>query len=219
MNADSSTENEQPTEPVVPPEQKNEAKVPVAVVAKQRAETRAARAEADDLKRQLAEAKEQNPQLDIQQLMDAISATIDQRTEEAFSKAVAPLKAEVEQRKTAMTLGLTEPQTTALFDMKAKAPGLTDQQLLTVLRAERKDLFKEAPRPTLQLRSLPTSVPAGAESPMRSAPAPTDHMELSRQARQAALKGEPGAGKAMQEHAEVSYFEAINRARLKKNGG
>lgn len=205
MSESSAEKSEKPAEPVATQEkQEPEAKVPVAALAKERAEKRAARDKAQALEQQLAEAKEQNPQLDIQALMEAISQTIDARAQEAFEKVAAPLAAEASLLKSALSLGLNESQAKALSETKAKFPGMTDQQALTLVRAEKADLFPQPMRPARTV----TGLPQGGESPFRSQAEP-DHRTLMNEAVKAGDRG------LAQKHATAGFLDALRRARVR----
>lgn len=182
-------------------------------VSAERKQTRAARDRADALEKQLAEAKEQNPQLDVDALMEAVSQTMDERMKggmaEAIREAIAPMQRELDQRKAAMTLGLNEKQAEAVFELKAKVPGLTDQDALTLVRTNKPDLFPV----TSRIQRSFTTLPGGGDSSLREAPKVHDHMADSREARK------KGDGDAMARSATEAFKAKLRDVRIRKNGG
>ena len=133
--AESSTEDGAPN-----PEQGDEQrKVPVAAVAKERAEKRAARDEVQKLTEELETTRK----------AAAISAEDQARFAEelgaearrAVEAELAPYRSAVAKYKMAMQLGLNESQADKLMEIKTKNPGLTDQQALLLARADHQDLF------------------------------------------------------------------------------
>lgn len=161
----------------VAPEQKTETKatVPVAAVAKERAEKRAARAEADSLKQKLAEVQEQNQGIDMTTLIETLGPFIAELTEAAAQKAIAPLQAEAQKLKTAVSLGLNPAQADELARVKTQWPGMDDAKALVLAKMEKPDLFPAPQRSPIN-RSPVTGLPPGGDSMMRSGSDPADLM-------------------------------------------
>lgn len=171
--SESSTEIKQPETPEAP---KAENKVPVEAVAKERAEKRAARAEADAAKQELAKLKEQTP--DPDELLSAFNnakQAIKAEAEAAVTQQLAPFKAEAAKWKSAAALGLNEPQADALMEVKAKYQGMPDAQALMIARTEKPDLFPRVAPPSFAQSAI-GGIPPGGDSPFRSAGQQDDFM-------------------------------------------
>lgn len=184
-----------------------EAKVPVAALAKERADKREARSEADNLKKQLAEALERKDS-DVQALIASLGPHIAEMVTNAAEAAVKPLKDEVALRKTAMTLGLNEEQAGELAKLKAETPGLTDARALAILQVENPTMFASG-RAGQQI----TGISPSGDSPFRSQAPKEDFMAKIAEA----VKG--GDRKAAQEFSVKELFRRVNIARRDKHGG
>lgn len=109
-----------------------------------------------------AKAHKGSAPFDVDALLRAVAEITNKNAVAAAETAIAPLKAKEALRDTAAALGLTVTQAQAVIDLRAKNPGLNDQQALWLLRQEKPDIF---PRQRQEPIALPTSGP----SPLRDA--------------------------------------------------
>lgn len=140
-------------------------KVPIAAVAKERAEKRAAREEATELRGELEKAKSVgniDPEF-LQQLTDSIAA----EAKKALEERLAPIEKEREKYKVAATLGLNEQQADVVMSIRSANPNLTDQQALLLARVENREMFPAHSQPTMS-RPAFGGVPVGGNSEARS---------------------------------------------------
>lgn len=188
-------------------EQQEDKKVPVAAVAKERAEKRAARAEADALHQELTKLKEQNPQLDMQQVVQALNEISEVRSQAAAQAAVKPLQEQMEKWKMAAQLGLSEAQADFVNSVRAKFPAATETQALLLARTEKPDLFPQA-TPSVQQtnRPLPGFAVTG-DSPFRNVSDKPDFMSKIAEAEKA------GDKKGAQHWAEQEFVRRITARR------
>lgn len=198
---DSSTEK--PAELVATPG--TEPKVPVAAIAKERADKREARAEADALKQELAETKKRT-ELDMQALVESLGPFVADMVTKATEQALKPVKDEAALLKTAMSLGLNEEQAGELAKLKAETPGLTDARALAILRAEKSDLFAPVSR---QGTPPITGFSPSGNSPFRQQAPKEDFMAKMLEAQKAK------DGRAAQQFATMELFRRVNEIRGK----
>ncbi|MBP7572268.1 MAG: hypothetical protein KBA95_19620, partial [Acidobacteria bacterium] len=85
--SESSPEKNATAEPVAP---QSEPKVPVAAIAKERADKREARAEADALKQELAETKKNS--VDMQAVIESLAPHIAEMVSKATEQALKPAR-------------------------------------------------------------------------------------------------------------------------------
>lgn len=194
--SESSPEKNATAEPVAP---QSEPKVPVAAIAKERADKREARAEADALKQELAETKKNS--VDMQAVIESLAPHIAEMVSKATEQALKPAREEAAMLKTAMSLGLNEEQVGELAKLKAETPGLSDTRALAVLRAEKPELFAGR-------RAAPITgfMPTG-DSPLRVNAPKEDFMAKMVEAQKS------GNGPAMQEFATKELYRRIAEAR------
>lgn len=163
--SESSPENQTEDQtPGVPEEGK---KVPVEAVAKERAEKRAARAEADKLKEELAKRQESN--FSMESLANLLAELVPQQVEAAVSASLRPLQDEVAKSKMAVALGLNEAQADAVNAVKSKYAGIPAEDALILARREKPDLFPQ-PKQNPWNPSVHTGMPVTGDSPLRGQP-------------------------------------------------
>lgn len=188
-------------------EAQEDKKVPVAALAKERAEKRAARSEADALHQELTKLKDQNPQLDMTQVLQALNEISDVRSQAAAQAAVKPLQEQMEKWKMAAQLGLNESQADYLNGVRAKYPGMPETQAMLIARNEKPDLFPSAPPSGQQApRPLPGFAVSG-DSPFRSMSDKPDFMSKIVESEKA------GDKKAAQHWSEQEFFRRIGQRR------
>jgi hypothetical protein len=181
--------------------------VPVAAVAEARAEKRAAKAEADELRQKLAELEKQNPQLDIATMVKTMTELTLAQAKAAVEAELRPVQDEVTKWRTAAQYGLNEQQADAVAAVRAKYPGMDDKAALAVVQSEKPDLF---PRPAASSeRRFNGVIPVGGDSMLREAPQSEDFMAKMRAA---VANNDP----AQATHwAEQEFFRRIGLARKK----
>ena len=184
-------------EPVAP--QTN--KVPVQAIAKERAEKREARAEADQLKQELAASKTRT-ESEMAALIESLGPYVTDMVTKATEQALQPARAEVALLKTAISHGLNEEQANALAKIKAEMPGITDQRALTLLRAEMPDKFAQ-PR---QAPTITGFTPSG-DSPMRQQGQTEDFLAKMQEAQKAGNRADA------QKYATLELFRRVDAAR------
>lgn len=201
-----SADNDKPVEPVAPQETEAQAKVPVAAIAKERADKREARAEVERLKEQLAQAQ-QRKDSEMQELIESMGPHIAEMVSKAAEAAVKPLKDEAAFLKTAVSLGLNEEQANELAKLKAETPGLTNERALAILRVENPTLFgaRNDGRPV-------TAFSPSGDSPFRSQAPTVNYMEKMAEA----VKNKDQ--KATMQFATMELFRRVNDARGKPRG-
>lgn len=140
-------------------------KVPIAAVAKERAEKRAAREEATELRGELEKAKSVSnidPEF-LQQLTDSIAS----EAKRALEERLGPIEKEREKYKVAATLGLNEQQADIVMGIRSANPNLSDQQALLLARSENREMFPVYSQPAMS-RPAFGGVPVGGNSEARS---------------------------------------------------
>lgn len=185
-----------------------ETKVPVAAVAKERAEKRAARAEAAELRGELEKVRTESPGLDAEAYAK-LAEELAEEARRAVEAELQPWKADVAKYKMAMQMGLNEPQADKLMEIKSKNPGLTEQQALLLAKADAPDLFQtQASRPSWD-RSK-GGLPVTGDSLARSQPQSDDFMGLMREAEQ---KGDRMAAQRYAKEEALSRFRRVFQSR------
>jgi len=121
--------------------QNQDQKVPVAALAKERAEKRAAREEADNARGELQRLKEANPDIDLNQLSKVVAELASQTANAAVEEFTAPLKKEVEHYKMATEFGLNKAQAEAVEAVRSEVSGLTPERAIALLKLEKPELF------------------------------------------------------------------------------
>lgn len=154
-------------------------KVPIEAVAKERAEKRAARAEAAELRSEVEKLKAQLPNLDMDQLVQSLAEITTVTAEAAVASALKPVQDEVSKWKTAAMHGLNEQQADAVASVRSKYPDMADAAAMAVARAEKPELF---PAATPERRVYGGPVPRG-DSPYRTNPEPEDFLAKMRDAK------------------------------------
>jgi len=197
MSESSPEKKSEAAEPVAPQKTSEDKTVPVAALAKERAEKRAAKAEADELRQE-----RDGNQKDMQALIEAMGPYVADLVTKATEAAVKPMKDEATKLKTAMALGLNEAQSTALDKLKSESPGLSDQRALTILKMEQPDLFPRRANPVTGI------VPAGI-SEVRNQPQAEDFMAKMNEAKK---NGDPALA---QDYAKKELFRRFTVARMK----
>lgn len=194
--SESSPEVKQAAQDAQPAEKKQ---VPVEAVAKERAEKRAARAEADALKEELSKVK-QSQEIDVDALAKSLDEITTARVESAVQLALKPFKDEADKWKSAAALGLNEAQADVLQAIKTQWPGMPDDRALALARIEKPDLFPVQQ----QARTFPNGLPVTGDSLSRSSPDKEDYRAQMHAAKDPALK---------QQLAEKAFYQIINNAR------
>jgi hypothetical protein len=115
----------------------NEKQVPVAAVAQLRAEKRAANERATEAEAKLASL----PQID----MDALAEAAAQLAREAVARELKPVQDEVQKWKSAVAMGLNEPQADLVASVRGRYPGMPEPQVLAIAQMEKPDLFPQKP--------------------------------------------------------------------------
>lgn len=165
------------TEEVTQESKKEPKLVPQEAVAKARADKRAAREEANVLRKDNERRDEFDEDL-INQLA--------QQAKEAVDKEMAPMRAENARLKMAVDHGLNGEQAEAVMDFQSKNPALTIEQSMTLARSERQDLFPQQTQLPAHLRGLPAS----GDSQARAATDKSDFTRLMHEARAGGDVGE-----------------------------
>ena len=163
-----------PEKPVVqdaPPVE--EKKVPVAALAEERAQKRAARAEADAAKAELAQAKS------TPNVPDDIIQALVAEARKVVEAEVAPLKQRAERAELGVKMGLNEKQVNIVMDVKQKNPTLSVEQALLLARAEHQSEFVPAQSWN---RAVHGGLPVTGTSEARSASDANDYMAQMRAA-------------------------------------
>jgi len=114
-------------------------KVPVEAVAKERAEKRAARAEATKLSEELENVRK-TATLD-EETLSTITEKLAEEAKRAVAAELKPVQDEVAKWKMAATLGLNEAQADKVMELRMKNPGLSENQALVLAKADHADLF------------------------------------------------------------------------------
>lgn len=176
-------------------------KVPIAAVAKERAEKRAAREEATELRGELEKAKSVGgiDPVFLQELTDSIAS----EAKKALEARLAPIEKEREKYKVATTLGLNEQQAEVVMTIRTANPNLSDQQALLLARMENREMF---PASSQQAMARPGfgGVPVGGNSEARSMGQADDYL------------GQMKAAEAKGDRAAAQHFatqECLNRFR------
>lgn len=154
---------EKPATEVEKTEGKPGVTVPIGVVAEARAEKRAAVAEAEAAKAELAKQRE-TPKLDSE-LMALLAA----EAAKMMEQRVAPLEVEAAEGrkfKLAVQLGLNEAQVNKVQEVRQQNPGLSNEDSLLIAKARYGDLFP-ASRPQWD-RALHGGMPVSGNSDSRS---------------------------------------------------
>lgn len=168
----SSTEAEVKVEGVETPEtSKDQAKVPVAAIAEQRAKTRAAHSEVERLQEELAKAQAELQAQGTKVDPAAMSEVVAQMMLETRAKVEAEIReslgAEVQKLKFAAKMGLNEKQVESVTAMQGKYPGMPTEQALVLARAASPDLFPATAQPAWN-RALHGGLPVTGASEARS---------------------------------------------------
>lgn len=182
-------------------------KVPVEALAKERAEKRAARSEADEAKKELAKLKEQTPDPDV--LLDAFNnakQAIKAEAQAAVEQQLAPYKLEAAKWKAAVALGLSEQQADVVMAVRAKYPEMPDQQALAIARMDKPELFQKPSSPSFN-PTVHGGFPAGGDSPFRTAPnVPNFRADMHKARKDGDQEGAHG-------FAEKAFIQQINMLR------
>lgn len=173
----SDTSAEKQPEPVAA---KGEVKVPIAAVAKERAEKREARDEAASL-------RQENENLKTASVLDAdtlrlISESLAKEARAAIEAELAPIRAEKAKYQMAVQMGLSEKQADKVMEIQSKNPNLTPQQALVLARAEAPAEFA-SPSQAAFNPSIHGGLPVGGNSPLRNSGQSEDYVALMNQAR------------------------------------
>ena len=146
--------------------QADEKKVPVAALAEERAQKRAARSEAEAAKAELAQAKS------IPNVPDEVITQLVAEARRMVEAEVAPLKQRAERAELGVKLGLNEKQVNIIMDVKQKNPTLTNEQALLLARAEHQSEFVPAQSWN---RAVHGGLPVTGTSEARNSPDVTDY--------------------------------------------
>jgi len=176
--------------------------VPVAALADQRAKTRAAKSELEAAQAELAKAKEQQFPID----MDSLVQTLAAETRKTVEAELAPLRAEANKYKMAAAYGLNEDQASKVMELRQKNPGLSDQQALTLARADHPDVFPQPSQPTWS-RALHGGLPVSGTA----APAPQNEDFTAKMHAAREKQDWAGAQHFAEQEALRRYRDAFNK--------
>lgn len=173
--SDTSTEKKpEATEP------KGDVKVPIAAVAKERAEKREARDEANALRQENENLKNASV-LDAETLR-SISESLAKEARAAIEAELAPIRAEKAKYQMAVQEGLNEKQADKVMEIQSKHPNLTLKQALVLARAEAPAEFASPSQASFN-PSIHGGLPVGGNSPLRNSGQSEDFVALMNQAR------------------------------------
>jgi len=156
--------------------QKGEAQkqVPLEALANERAQKRAAREEAEATKAELQQARE------TPNVPDAIIQQLAAEARKVVEAELAPWKERAMRAELGVKHGLNEQQVQKVVEIRGKNPTLTDEQALTLARAEHQALFA-APAQSWN-RAVHGGLPVTGTSDARNATAADDYLAKMHQA-------------------------------------
>jgi len=172
---DSSPENNQePQEQATGDEQT----VPVKAVAKERAEKRAAKAEAAGLKEQLEQMQSQEG-FDMNALVQSLGEVVNASANSAVEEALRPEREKNARLQMALEMGLSTEQANAVGEVMSKYQGMSQEEALTLARSQHNDLFAQQAQ---GFNPSHAGAPVSGSSPTRSSGPQEDLMGKIRDA-------------------------------------